>query len=117
MKTIIVTIITLIFLGTVTTGYGKISATKNRDASAKAIHKIIMKSIEYPDFGYKDNLAGDVEITFALTADGKIEIKKISSGSDLLNNWIKEQLSEITIKDIFSPVNQLYRINIKLSPG
>jgi hypothetical protein len=118
MKAIIISlIITMIFFGTVTAGNGKMTSSKSLDSSAKAIHKVILKSLVYPDYGYNSNMTGDVVITFTVTEDGKIDVKKISSESEGITKWIKDQLSKITIKNVYHPINQEYRIKITLAPG
>jgi hypothetical protein len=118
MKTkIMITVIAMIFFGTIAAGYGRTTTKKSQTCSPKAIQKTAIKSIVYPEFGYKEDLNDVVEITFTVSAEGKIEIKKISSGSDKLNNYVKEQISKVTIKDNCYPLNQLYSQKIAFQPG
>jgi outer membrane biosynthesis protein TonB len=116
-KNILIAMITMIFFGVIATGYGKTPAELSAISSSKEIRKIITKSIKYPDFGYKKDMYGDVEITFTVSEEGTIDIKKISSENDELKNYVKEQISNITIKDVSHPVNQKYSVKLAFWPS
>ena len=114
-KNISLTIVTILLFGAIVTGFGKEPAEKSAMSSSKEIQKIITESVKYPDFGYKKGLHGDVVITFTVSAEGMIELKKITSQSEELKDYVKDQLTKITIKDVMHPLNQQYKVKLKFN--
>lgn len=111
-KNIMITMITLVFLGVIAAGYGKTPAEKSAISSAQEVQKIITQSIKYPDDGYKQDLRGDVTITFTLSEDGKILLKNISSKSDKLKDYVIDQLKNITIQDVMHTLDQQFKVKL-----
>jgi hypothetical protein len=114
-KKIMITMIIMLFLCVIAAGYGKTPAEKSAMSSATEIQKIIIQSIKYPDFGFKEGLHGDLTITFTVSAEGKIELKNISSQSDKLRDYVKDQLTNITISDVIHHLNQQYKVKLKFN--
>jgi hypothetical protein len=104
---------TMLLIGAFATGFGKSLAEKSAMSSGTEIQKIITESVKYPDFGYKKGLHGDVVITFTLSAEGTIELKKITSSCDELKDYVKTELGKITIKDVIHQLNQQYKLTLK----
>jgi len=114
-RNILITMITVLFLSVITADYATTPAEKSAMSSAKEIQKIITESVKYPDFGAKQGLHGDVTITFTVSAEGLIELKTISSPSDELKDYVKNELSKITIQDVIHPLNQQYKVKLKFN--
>lgn len=111
-KSIFITMISVLLIGAFATSYGKSLAEKSAMSSSIEIQKIITESVKYPDFGYKKGLHGDVVITFTVSAEGTIELKKITSTSDELKDYVKSELTKITI-NVIHQLNQQYKMTLK----
>jgi hypothetical protein len=118
MKTkILVYTIAIMLFGAISTGYGKPpKEAKVIDYPARAISKIINKSLHYPDFGYEKSLYGNVDILFTLTAEGTVSIKRISSENEELKSYVKDLISKLDFNKISYPIGQLYGIKIAFWP-
>ena len=107
----------MIFFGAAVSGFGKPKAESCVIVTPKMIHKAINKSISYPALGSKLNLDGEVVLVFRISDGGKIDIRNISAENTDLSNYVKQQLSGITIKDMCSPSNQFYKLKINFQPS
>ena len=112
-KRIFITLIALLLIGAYTATFAKSNAEKSAVASSVKIKKVVTESVKYPDWGYKKGVHGDVEITFTVSGEGMIELKNISSKSDELKDYVKNELTKITLKDIMHPLNQQYKMTLK----
>jgi hypothetical protein len=112
-RNLLLIMITIFLSGAIRTGFAKEPSEKSAMSTTKEIQKIITESVKYPDFGYKNGLNGDVTITFTVSAEGMIELKKINSQSEELKEYVKNELTKITIKDIIHPLNQQYKVKLK----
>jgi hypothetical protein len=110
---IFTTLMVMLLIGAYTTGFAKSNAEKSAVASSEKIKKIITEKVKYPDWGYKQGLHGDVEITFTVSGEGTIELKTITSKSDELKDYVKNELTKILLKDIIHPLNQQYKMTLK----
>ena len=115
--TIIISVVTLLFVGSISSGYAKSREGKIPDYAAKAIYKQFNKSVSYPDFGYNKALSGRVDVLFTLSAEGNIVIKRITSENLELQNYVKELASKLAFNKLSYPIGQLYRITLSFFPG
>ena len=87
-------------------------AGKPEIAPAVHIQKVIKDNIIYPANAMKNCCTGSVNVTFAITENGKIDIKKISTDNKEIAEEVKAQLAKINYKDANAPSYQLYEITI-----
>jgi outer membrane biosynthesis protein TonB len=93
------------------TGYSSY-AIKPALAPAEHIQKVIKETLKYPEQAIKSGYTGSVDVTFTISDDGKIIVKKLSTDDKEIAANVKEQLSNICCKDIKSPYNQHYKVTI-----
>jgi outer membrane biosynthesis protein TonB len=87
-------------------------AGKPEIAPAVHIQKAIKDNITYPAKAVKNCCTGSVNVTFAITENGKIDIKKISTDNKEIAEEVKAQLAKIDYKEANAPSYQLYEITI-----
>ncbi len=87
-------------------------AGKPEIAPALHIQKVIKENLTYPAKAVKNCCTGSVYVTFAITPEGKIDIKKISTDNKEIAEEVKAQLAKINYKDAHAPSYQLYEISI-----
>ena len=83
--------------------------------SVKPVETQVKEAVKYPDFKMDKEDHGSVVVTFLLTDDGAIQIEKITAPSEKMENYVREQLSNITLKDVIHPYNQLYKVSLKFA--
>ncbi len=87
-------------------------AGKTAKAPARDIRTAIQETIHFPDLSYRDCCTGTVDVIFTVTADGKLDIKKIDSENTRIIEAVKSQLSEVTCPGLNFPTYQRYSIQL-----
>jgi outer membrane biosynthesis protein TonB len=117
MKTrIIVLIASTIFILTGTSAFARTPSEKLAISSAKVVRNIVNETIKYPSFGYKNNLTGNVSVSFTILDDGTVGIRKISSESEDLESDVKKELANIDFSDVVHQEGQIFHITLYFSP-
>ena len=93
------------------TGFSSYAA-KPSAAPAEYIQKVIKENMKYPVQAIKNACTGTVDVTFKINDEGKIVIQKISTDSKEIADGVKEQLSNISYKNVKTPYNQYYKVTI-----
>ncbi len=79
---------------------------------ADRIQKMIKETIKYPEKAIRSGCCGTVDVTFTVDADGKINIRKMSTENKEIYEMVKQQLSSVCCKGIKTPFNQHYKVSI-----
>jgi outer membrane biosynthesis protein TonB len=87
-------------------------AGKTAKAPARDIRTAIQETIQFPDLSYRDCCTGTVDVLFTVTAEGKINIKKIESENARIIEAVKSQLSKVICPDLNCPTYQRYSIQL-----
>ena len=99
-------------LGTQTSLARNTSIEKTPDV--KQLTKIINKLVKYPNFTLNDKEeGGEIYVTFMLTNDGKIKIGKVTAPSQRLEEYVKENLSDVIANNVIHSYNQKYKVKIR----
>jgi outer membrane biosynthesis protein TonB len=114
-RNVLVAMIAILLIGASAVSYGKAPKDKSAMSSSTKIKQIITDAVKYPDWGYKKGLHGDVQITFTVSGEGTVELKTISSKSDELKEYVKQELQKITIKDVIHQITQEYKMTLKFN--
>jgi hypothetical protein len=56
---------------------------------------------------------GDISVTFSLTDEGKIKVEKVIAPSKRLEDYVKEQLSNVFAKDVLHSYNQQFSVKFR----
>ena len=74
----------------------------------RKLNTIIVEAVKYPDFTLSKEEFGNISVTFSLTDKGKIRVEKVIAPSKRLEDYVKEQLSDVNAKDVLHSYNQKY---------
>ena len=105
MKTLKVTriiIITLLF--------GFISIISTYAASPAAI--AVMNAEDKSDMP----TSGEVEVLFTITDEGTVDIKKLKSTNEDIEQYVKEKIINVPCNDFVHPFNQYYKVRFIFTP-
>jgi hypothetical protein len=83
--------------------------------SVKPVVTQVKESIKYPDFTLTKDDHNPIDVTFILTDEGDIQIEKISAPSDKMEQYVRDQLAKVNLKNVIHPYNQLYKMTLKFS--
>ena len=114
--TIYLFLVTLFFINvlgsqTLLAGSHSVSAVKSTDT--QKLNTIIKEAVKYPDYSLNKEERGAITVTFSLTDEGKIKVEKVVAPSKRLEDYVKEQLSDVFAKDILHTYNQQYSIKFR----
>jgi outer membrane biosynthesis protein TonB len=87
-------------------------AGKTAKDPATDIRQAIQQTVKFPTLSNRDCCTGTVDVLFTVTADGKLDIKKINSDNDRIVKEVKEQLAKVSCADLKCPSYQMYSIQI-----
>ena len=108
---------TLIFinvLGTQTLFSRDRSTSVFKANEKQKLNTIIVEAVKYPNFTLnKDEESGDISVTFSLTDEGKIKVEKVIAPSKRLEDYVKEQLTDVFAKDVLHSYNQQYSVKFR----
>ena len=97
-------------LGTQTSFAAKEGSAAAKPEYVKKLNKIVKESIKYPDFTLNKEEFGDITVTFTLTDEGKITVEKITAPSKRIEEYVKEQLSNVNANGIGHPYGMKYAV-------
>ncbi len=75
--------------------------------------KAAMESLKYPEFAIKENLKGEVVVSFKVDEDGKIVIKEINGTYPEFVTYVEKQLQKIVLDYCALDVETKYYYNFK----
>ncbi len=75
----------------------------------------VKEQVKYPDFKLNKEDRGEVHVTFMLTDEGGVQIESITAPSEKIEQYVKDELSKVIMKDVIHPYNQLYKMTLKFS--
>ena len=81
-------------------------------APGQKLQKLISESIKYPQEAVKSCCTGSVDVTFTIADNGTINIVKTFTENPSIEKLVKEQLANISCKDVQAPSYQQYKITI-----
>ena len=87
-------------------------AIKPARAPAENIHKVISENLKYPERALRNSTTGSVDVLFTIGEEGQILIKNILTDNKDIADGVREQLKNLSCKDIKSPFNQHYKVTI-----
>jgi len=74
------------------------------------LNTIIVEAVKYPDFTLSKDERGAITVTFSLTDDGKIKVERVTASTKRLEDYVKEQLSDVSAKDVLHSYNQQFSV-------
>jgi hypothetical protein len=104
LKMFAVLIVTSLFLFAGTTYAAK--------PAAQCLREKFVESVKYPDFQFKTGF-GEVNLTFTVSPEGKIEIESLKATDDKLADYVKEQVEKINCADVITQYHQHFSINFR----
>lgn len=113
-KTIIYTFIS-VFILSCTLAFQLSYARKPASALSKPayieqLNIIVKDAVKYPGFDLKKEERGDITVTFTLSDDGKIQVEKVTAATERIEKYVKEQLTDVSAKDVLHPYGQKYKV-------
>jgi hypothetical protein len=83
--------------------------------SVKPVVTQVQESIQYPKFAMTKEDHDPINVTFMLTDEGDIQIEKISAPNEKMEQYVRDQLAKVNLKNVIHPYNQLYKMTLKFS--
>ena len=77
------------------------------------LNTIVKDAVKYPNFTLSKEERGEVSVTFSLTDEGKIKVEQVIAGSKRIEDYVKEQLSDVSAKDVLHFYNQQYSVKFR----
>ena len=114
--TICLSLLTLMFinvLGTQTLFARDHSTSAFKSNEKEKLNTIVTDAVKYPNYTLSNEERGEISVTFSLTDEGKIKVEKVVAPSKRLEDYVKEQLSDVFAKDILHTYNQQYSIKFR----
>ncbi|MBI9069292.1 MAG: hypothetical protein JEZ09_18490 [Salinivirgaceae bacterium] len=73
----------------------------------------ISKHLDYPKDAQDNYVEGEVWMKITLDENSKVRIVDLSATSPILGTYVKEELSELTIKNTSFPIGNVYFMKVK----
>ena len=111
--TIYISLMTLLIinvLGTHTLIARDHSTSAFKSNEKKKLNNIIVEAVKYPSFTLSKEERGAIAVTFSLTDEGKIKVEKVVAPSKRIEDYVKEQLSDVSAKDVLHSYNQQFSV-------
>ncbi|MEI7982059.1 MAG: hypothetical protein WCI71_10430 [Bacteroidota bacterium] len=89
-------------------------AAKPTKTTSTNLRDILTENLQYPEKAYNNSCTGYVDVVFKIGEDDQIVFRSASSTCDELTEGIKEQLSNISFKELENHYNQFYSVRITL---
>ena len=115
--TVCLSLLTLMFinvLGTQTLFARDHSTSEFKSNEKEKFNTIIKEAVKYPDFTLSKEERGEISVIFSLTDEGKIKVEQVIAPSKRLEDYVKEQLSDVNAKDVLHFYNQQYSVKFRL---
>ena len=114
--TIYLSLLTLMFISVL--GMQSLFAKDHSTSAFKSNEKqklnaIIVEAVKYPDFTLSKEDRGEITVTFSLTDEGMIKVEQVIAPSKRLEDYVKEQLSNVSAKDVLHFYNQQYSVKFR----
>ena len=110
LKVIVVLISLLILTGQ--SFAGNVSKDKVSKETLATIREAIQSQVKHPGYHtISDNLCC-ADVTFTITNEGRVIVKRIISDNEDLSDYVRGKLSQLKFDKIESPMNQHYRIKL-----
>jgi len=109
----LMTLILINVLGTQTLFAKDSSTSAFKSREKQKLSTIIVEAVKYPDFVLNKVELGDISVTFSLTDEGKIKVEKVIAPSKRLEDYVKEQLSNVFAKDVLHSYNQQFSVKFR----
>ena len=77
------------------------------------LNTIVKDAVKYPNFTLSKEERGEVSVTFSLTDEGKIKVEQVIAGSKRIEDYVKEQLSNVSAKDVLHFYNQQFSVKFR----
>jgi hypothetical protein len=106
-KMFAITMLMFVFFGLVTVN----PATAGTPVSC-SIRQTIAESVTYPEAVLGKDANETVDVLFKLTDEGKVEVRKLTSGNKELLKYVTEQISKIQVTDAHDLNNTYYKITL-----
>jgi hypothetical protein len=108
-----VTLIILNVLGTQTLVARNSSTSAFKSNEMKKLNAIIAEAVKYPDFTLSKEERGEVTVTFSLTDEGKVKVENVIASSRRIEDYVKEQLTDVIAKDVLHFYNQQFCVKFR----
>jgi hypothetical protein len=83
--------------------------------SAKNVRQKFVEAVMNTDEVYSVPTSGYAEVTFRITDDGSIDIRKLKASSTEVGEFVKQRISEVKADEFVHPYNQYYKIKFRFS--
>jgi len=77
------------------------------------LNTIIVEAVKYPDFTLSKEDRGEIIVTFTLTDEGIIKVDKVIASSKRIEDYIKDQLTDVIAKDVLHFYNQQFCVKFR----
>ena len=84
--------------------------------SAKNIREKFVQAVMNAEDNSNLPTSGEVEVLFTVTDEGKIDIKKMKSTNEEIENYVKEKIVTVPCNDFSHPFNQYYKVRFIFQP-
>lgn len=109
MKTLNLTSLLVLLLVAV---IGISTANAKTPEQKRDVRQILKEAVYYPQFALRDGNEGKVDVSFKVSDEGKLEIKKINSTDQKLSNFVNEQIANIDLRDASLDKFKTYKVSI-----
>ena len=89
------------------------STSASKSNEKEKLNTVIVKAVKYPDFTLSKEEFGEISVTFTLTDEGKIKVENVIAPSKRLEDYVKEQLSNVIAKDMLHFYNQQFCVKFR----
>ncbi len=76
------------------------SALAFKSNEKEKLNNVIVDAVKYPDFTLSKEERGEITVTFTLTDEGMIKVDKVIASSRRIEDYVKEQLTNVIAKDV-----------------
>ncbi len=83
--------------------------------SVKSVVAQVKESVKYPEFRITREDNGPIEVKFLITEEGTVQVVSLKAPTEKMEQYVRDQLSEVILKDIIHPYNQLYKMTLRFS--
>ena len=114
--TICLPLLTLMFisvLGTQTIFARDHSTSAFKSNEKEKLTAIVTDAVKYPNFTLSKEERGEITVTFSLTDEGKIKVEQVVAPSKRIEDYVKEQLSDVNAKDVLHFYNQQFSVKFR----
>jgi len=114
--TIYISLLTLMFIsvpGTYSLFAKDHSASVFKSIEKEKLNTIIVDAVKYPAFSLSKEERGEISVTFSLTDEGMIKVEQVAAPSKRIEDYVKDQLSDVSAKDVLHFYNQKFSVKFR----